>query len=92
MDYSTTVFVVTATYTVVNMGYYKQVKLVSGNTSLGLYCSGDGQYSWLKDYEGQELVFEVAACNWNDKGYWVGCVLAVRTEDGKVYNQLNYLS
>lgn len=55
------------------------------------YCSGAGQYSWLSDYEGQEVTLEVAACNWNNKTYWRGCVLAIRLADGtKILNTLNF--
>lgn len=89
-DYSTTVFVLEGVYTVRDKGFYKEVKLVCGSTELTLYCSGDGQYSWLNDYKDQELVFEVAACNWNSKSFWAGCILAVRTADGKIINQLNF--
>ena len=89
-DYSTTVFVLEGVYTVRDKGYYKEVKLVCGTTELTLYCSGDGQYSWLNDYIGQTMTFEVAACNWNSKTFWAGCVLAVRTADGKIVNQLNF--
>jgi hypothetical protein len=55
-----------------------------------LYCSGAAQYSWLNEFANQEVVLEIAACNWNDKNYWRGCVLAVRTADGKVFNTLNF--
>ncbi len=63
--------------------------LTVGEESLTLYASGVGQYSWLADYVGQELTFEVAACDWNSKGYKV-CILAVYTADGKIVNQLNF--
>lgn len=92
VDYSTTAYVFKGVYTVVDKTFYKEVKLVDGTTSVTLYCSGDGQYKWLEPYLGQELVFEVAACNWSGKGYWGGCVLAVRTEGGKVLNQSNYIA
>ena len=36
------------------------------------------------------ITIEVAACNWNDKNYYTGCVLAVITEDGKILNELNF--
>ena len=63
----------------------------AGNkTTFGLYCSSAAQYSWLKAFAGEEVTMEITACNWNDKNYWRGCVLAVYTEDGKVMNTLNF--
>ncbi len=91
-DYSTTVFVTTATVTVEEAQYYSNIYLTSGSTTLRLYCSSASQYSWLKVFAGQEVTVEVAACNWNDKDYYTGCVLAVITEDGKVMNELNFLN
>ena len=73
--------------------YSSNYKLIStaSNTYISLYCSGAGQYdSLLKQFNGQTVTIEIAACNWNDKNYWRGCVLSVITEDGKVYNQLNF--
>ena len=95
VDYSTTAFVVTATVEVVETAYYTNINVVwtddAGNkTTFGLYCSSAAQYSWLKTFAGQEVTMEIAACNWNDKNYWRGCVLAVLTEDGKVMNTLNF--
>ncbi len=89
-DYSTTVFVLKAKVEFVGGGYSTSVNLVSGDSKISLYCSGSGQYSWLQAYDGQEVTLEVAACNWNSKDYWRGCVLAVRTADGKVLNELNF--
>lgn len=71
-------------------GGYSAPSIVDGDTSLSLYCSGGAQYSWLQQFAGQEITLEIAACNWNDKKYWRGCVIAVHTEDGKVLNTLNF--
>lgn len=90
VDYSTTVFVVKATVSLVETPFYTNLKLTDGNTSVTLYCSGAGQYEWLQAFKNQEVTLELAPCNWNDKGFWVGCALAVRTEDGKVLNTLNF--
>lgn len=90
VDYSTTVFVLKATVEVQETAYYTNINLVSGGTKVGLYCSSANQYSWLKAYAGKEVTLELAACNWNSKTYYRGCVLAVRTEDGKVLNTLNF--
>ena len=67
-------------------------QLVDANgNSVGFYSSGSNQYSFLKQFEGQEVTVEVAACNWNNKTYWRGCVLAVRLADGsKILNELNF--
>lgn len=91
VDYSTTVYVLTAKINYVDAGYYTTLNLTAGSTSISLYMSGAGQYSWMQDYYGEEVTLEIAPCNWNNKGYWVGCVLAIRNEDGsKVYNTLNF--
>jgi hypothetical protein len=91
VDYSTSVFVVKAKVLVEESKYYTNIYLVDENgTQLRLYCSSAKQYNWLKEFAGQEVTVEVAACNWNDKNYYTGCVLAVITEDGKVYNELNF--
>ena len=90
VDYSTTVFVLTVTVEVVETAYYTNINLVSNGTTVGLYCSSAAQYSWLKVFAGQEVTVEVAACNWNDKGYWRGCALAVYIGEGKIYNTLNF--
>jgi hypothetical protein len=71
--------------------YYTNIYLTDGNgTDLRLYCSNASQYTWLKAYAGQEVTVEVAACNWNDKNNYTGCVLSAETPDGKVYNELNF--
>lgn len=90
VDYSTTVFVITATVNYIDKGYYTTLSISAGGVEVGLYMSGAGQYSWLADFAGQEVTMEIAACNWNDKNFWRGCVLAVRTADGKILNTLNF--
>ena len=88
VDYSTTVFVVKAAYSA--QGYSVILTGADGST-ISLYCSGSGQYSWLAGFAGQELTFEVAPCNWNDKKFWKACVLSVTLEDGTVVlNPLNF--
>ncbi len=91
-DHTTEVYVVKATVNFVETAYYTTLNLSDGDTKLSLYCSGAGQYSFLKQFAGQEVTLEIAPCNWNNKNYYVGCVLAVRTEDGKVINALNFNS
>ena len=91
VDYSTTVFVVKATVNFQETAYYTNCNLTdaSGN-KVTLYCSSGKQYSFLKQFAGQEVTLELAACNWNNKTFWAGCVLSVITEDGKVINSLNF--
>ena len=88
VDYSTTVFVVTGTLAMPTGN--GQPSINADGAYFNFYCSGSGQYAFLNDYVGQEVTIEVAACNWNNKTYWRGCVLAVRTADGKVLNMLNF--
>ncbi len=89
-DHTTEVYVVKATVNIVETQFYTTISLTNGDTKLSLYCSGAGQYSFLKPFAGQEVTLEIAPCNWNNKTYYVGCVLAVITEDGKVLNTLNF--
>jgi hypothetical protein len=90
VDYSTTVFVLTGKIVINETAYYTSLSFTVEGKKITLYCSSANQYSWLKAYSGQEVTLEVAACNWNDKNYYTGCVLAVITNDGKVCNELNF--
>ena len=89
-DYSTTVFVVKAIVNFEETAYYTKCNLTDGTNNVTLYCSSAKQYSFLKQFAGQEVTLELAACNWNNKTFWAGCVLSVITEDGKVVNSLNF--
>jgi hypothetical protein len=90
-DYSTSVFVVKATVTVNETAYYTNIKLTGAGTEISLYCSSANQYGWLKAYAGQEVTMEIAPCNWNEKDFYAGCVLAVINADGtKTLNTLNF--
>ena len=90
VDYSTTVFVVTGTIEIKETAYYTSISFTADGQKITLYCSSAGQYSWLKQFSGQEVTLEIAACNWNDKSFWAGCALAAYTEDGKILNTLNF--
>ncbi|MBO5682773.1 MAG: hypothetical protein J6S10_02240 [Clostridia bacterium] len=93
VDYSTTVFVLDVRVERTSSGYSSNYNLYSttSSTYISLYCSGAGQYDdLLQQFNGQTVTIEIAACNWNDKNYWRGCILAVRTPEGKIYNQLNF--
>ena len=90
-DHSTEVYVLTATVTVEDSQYYSNIYITSGSIKIRLYSSSATQYNWLKAYAGQEVTVEIAACNWNAKDYYTGCVLAVRNADGtKTCNELNF--
>lgn len=90
-DYTTSVFTMKATVVVEESQYSKNIYLTDGTTKVRLYCSGAGQYSWLQTFAGQEVTVEIAACNWNSRNYYVGCVLSVVHEDGsKTLNTLNF--
>ena len=91
-DHGTDVFVIKAIVYVEETAYYTNIKLTNadGTIKYSLYCKSASQYNWLKEFAGQEVTIEVAACNWNDKSFYAGCALAVRTADGKVYNTLNF--
>ena len=90
-DIASQVYVVRGTIIINETPFYSSIKFqdASGET-LTLYCSGAGQYSWAKDYAGQEVTVEFAICNWNDKTFWAGCLLSLTTDDGvKVNNTYN---
>ncbi len=90
VDYSTTVFVVKAIVNFEETAYYTKCNLTDGTNTVTLYCSSAKQYGFLKQFAGQEVTIELAACNWNNKTFWAGCVLSVITEDGKIMNSLNF--
>lgn len=92
-DATTTVYVIKASVKVVEGPYSSNIYLTADGAEkdFTLYCSSAKQYNWLKEFDGQEVTLEVALCNWNNKTYYVGCVLAVRNEDGtKICNELNF--
>ncbi len=92
VDYSTTVFVLKVTIKVIENDYYTSMTIVAEDgTTINLYNGSAAQYSFLFPFAGEEITVEMAACNWNDKNYWRGCVLAVVHSDGsKTYNTLNF--
>ena len=92
-DHTTEVYVVQAVINVVEAQYYTSITIKSpdGSISMNLYSSSAGQYSFLKQFNGQEVTLELALCNWNGKNFYVGCVVAVRNSDGtKIINTLNF--
>ena len=88
-DHSTEVYVVTGTVVLEGSAYYTNVKLSDGTNRLTLYSSnGATQYAFLLPFEGQTVTVEIAPCNWNNKSYYAGCVLAVYDADGnKILNE-----
>lgn len=86
---TTPVYITKATIEVVETAFYTNIKITDGGASLTLYSSSANQYSWLKQFAGQEVTIELNLCDWNAKGL-KGCVLAVYTENGEVYNTLNF--
>lgn len=88
--HSTEVYIVKATINIIETPYFTSINLIDGNTSFDLYCSGAGQYSFLKAYSGQEVTLEINPCNYNGT-YYKGCVLAVIDSNNvKTINQLNF--
>ena len=89
-DHTTEVYVITGTLTFPT-GYGQPAINDDNGNKIGFYCSGVGQYSFLKDYAGQEVTLEIAICNWNGKTWWTGCAIAIRLADGTViHNTLNF--
>ena len=90
-DFTTCVYTMKATVLVEESAYYTNIFLSDGTTKVRLYCSSASQYNWLKAFAGQEVTVEIAACNWNSKNYYTGCVLSVVNADGtKTLNTLNF--
>ena len=91
-DFTTSVYTMKATVIVEETQFYTNIYLSDGTTKVRLYCQNAGtQYAFLKAFAGQEVTVEIAACNWNDKNYYVGCVLSVLNADGtKTINELNF--
>ena len=90
-DHSTEVYVAKGTIVLQETAYYSNIKLQSPNgKQITLYSSSANQYNWLKEYAGEEITVEIVPCNWNGKTYYAGCVIAVRTDDGKICNELNF--
>lgn len=91
VDYTTSVFTMKATVLVEGDNYSSKIFLTDGNVKVRLYCSSANQYGFLKAFAGQEVTVEINPCNWNNKTYYTGCVLAVVHEDGtKTLNTLNF--
>ena len=89
-DYSTTVFVIEATFSNKKDAYSSQYFISDGTNTIALYSGNGNQYAWLDAYIGETVTIEVAACNWNDKSSWRGCILSVTDSEGNtVYNTLN---
>ena len=91
-DYSTTVYVVTGV-----IKYYKDtyssgynIYSADGTVYFGLYSGNETQYSWLNACCDKEVVIELAACNWNSKNYYRGCIISITYNGEKVINTLNF--
>lgn len=90
-DYTTNVYVMTATVKVVTTAYSTNVYLTDGTNEILLYAgNGKTHYGWIVELAEQKITVEIAPCDWNSKGY-KGCVLAVVNPDGsKIVNTLNF--
>ncbi len=89
-DHSTEVYIMRGKLEFVETDFYTSLKFTDGTTAIQLYCANAGQYSFLEAFRDQEITVELAACNWNSKSYYTGCILAVYTENGKIINPLNF--
>ncbi len=89
-DHSHQVYTVVCTVEKVVEQYYTSIVLKDDSGTLSLYCKSAGQYQFLEAFIGKQVTMEVAMVNWNEKGYYRGCVLSVTDENGVVYNQLNF--
>ncbi len=92
IDYTTNVYKVSAKVVVNNTQYYSNILLQDegGNNQLRLYSKSVAQYSWLEEYEGEVIEIHLAVCNWNDKNYYTGCVIAIVINGERIINTLNF--
>ena len=90
VDYSTTVFVVEGTIKKSGSNYSTNYAITADGESFNLYSGSGAQYAWLDQFIGQTVTIEVAACNWNNKTYWRGCIISIITADGQVFNTYNF--
>ena len=100
VDQTTSVYTMTAYVVLVDSGNFKNLYLSNvstydkenpDNVYVRLYSSSADQYKWLQAYNGQQVTVEINPCNWNNKNYYTGCVLAVINADGtKTLNTLNF--
>jgi hypothetical protein len=88
VDHTTEVY--TMKVKVTETGYTINLTSLDGSFSITLYSGSKAQYKMLQAYVGQEITVEIAACNWNSKGY-KGAVLAIILADGtRIVNTLNF--
>ena len=93
-DHTTEVYLVKAKIRVEQTPYYSNLYIndpLNEGASIRLYSSSANQYSWLFDFDGQEVTLAIAPCNWNHKDYYAGCALyAIDAEGNIIYNTLNF--
>lgn len=93
VDFTTNVYTMTATVSVQKSNFSTNVKLTGTDMSkaVSLYSGNAYQYAWMEQFDGQTVTIDIAACNWNGKIYYRGCILAVYTADGEiVLNDYNF--
>ena len=91
-DYSAQGFTVTGKVVVVDSDFYSNIFIQDENgvNQLRLYCGNSSQYSWLKVYIDTVITMDVAVCNWNDKDYYTGCVIAAYIDGERIVNNFNF--
>lgn len=89
-EHTTQIYTIKATVNYIETNYYTTVSLISGDTSLALYCSSGSQYSWLREFANKEVTLDVALVNWNDKTYYRGYVLSATLDGVTLHNTLNF--
>ncbi|MBQ9161659.1 MAG: hypothetical protein IJX74_00135 [Clostridia bacterium] len=93
IDLTTKVYRITATASVTTSQYATNVYLTGSdsNKSVSLYSGNKDQYAWMAQFDGKTVTVDIAACNWNSKDFYRGCVLAVYV-DGELValNEYNF--
>ncbi len=93
VDLTTNVYRFTATASVSKSAYSTNVYLkgTDNTKSVSLYSGNAYQYAWMADFDGKTITVDIAACNWNSKDYYRGCILAVYVDGERVaINDYNF--
>ena len=83
------IYVLSGTVKKVESYYSTNYYVTDGTVDILLYSGNGSQYSWLAEFIGETVTFELNTCDWNAKGL-KGCVLSVTTQGGeKTVNKVN---
>ena len=92
-DYTAQVYTLKGKLLIEKKGYstnYYVVSLTNPEKKIQLYKGSTSQYSWLDEFQNEEeITFNFALCNWNDKTYYAGCVLSASNGTKTLHNDVD---